>query len=323
MQVLYGGAHLFGADTFSKIRRIALAALPESADELSAQCGAPISAAVHARVKAKLETAPLDDYRIDFEDGYGVRSDQDEDTHAEQAARALAQCTDAPPHVGIRVKAFTQESRPRAQRTLEIFLRELGKPPHGFVITLPKVTTPEEVQALCAAAPGVRIELMLETPEALQNLAALVHAAGPRLAAVHFGAYDFLSALGVVADHQALAHPLCVYARSQAQVALAGRVRFSDGATIALPVPPYKTPSSAGEHEENAAAITRAFSAHFANVHTAHPRHLPRLGFAPRPARPALRGRVLFFSTRAPDTTARLGRFLDAAARNRQRWRFR
>lgn len=316
LQVLYGGAHLFSVDAFSKIQRIALAALPLDAAELSAKCGAQISAAVHARLKAKLETAPLDDYRIDFEDGYGVRSDDEEDAHAVQAARSLAQTKELPPGVGIRVKAFTAESRPRALRTLQIFLRELGAVPPGFVITLPKVTTAEEVRALCDAAPGIAIELMLETPEALQSLPALLHAGGVRVTAVHFGAYDFLSALGVVADHQSLAHPLCVYARSQAQVALAGRVRFSDGATILLPVPPHRTPATEIERSENAAALTRAFTAHFSNVHSALASGIYQ-GWDLHPAQlvPRYAAAFRFFQSALPDTTARLSRFLAAAAR--------
>ena len=316
LQVLYGGAHLFAPDTFAKIRRIALAALPQSALELSAQCGAQVSDAVHARVRKKLESAALDDYRIDFEDGYGVRSDEEEDAHAQKAARALARAADRPPLTGIRVKALTAESRPRALRTLAIFLRELGTPPPGFVITLPKVTAAEEVTALCAAAPGIAIELMLETPEALQTLPALLQAGGARIAAVHFGAYDFLSTLGVVADHQSLAHPLCVHARCQAQITLAGRVRFSDGATILLPVPPHRTPTSDGERSENAAAVTRGFTAHFANVHSALTNGIYQ-GWDLHPAQlvPRYAAAFVFFQHAFLEATARLNRFLSAAAR--------
>jgi citrate lyase beta subunit len=315
LQVLYGGAHLFSADTFAKIQRLALAALPEDAAQLSQRCSASISEDVHARIKRKLETAPLDDYRIDFEDGYGVRGDEEEDAHAAQAARALKSATDTPPFIGVRIKAFTAESRPRALRTLAIFLRELGTPPPGFVVTLPKVTTAEEVKALCAAAPGA-IELMLETPEALQSLSALLATAGGRVTSVHFGAYDFLSALGVVAAHQSLTHPLCVYARAQAQVALAGRVRFSDGATILLPVPPYRAPATEAERNENTAAIDRAFAAHYANVHGALTNGIYQ-GWDLHPAQlvPRYAAAFAFFRHALADTTARLQRFFDAAAR--------
>ena len=43
---------------------------------------------VHDRVRAKLAREPVEDLRIDFEDGYGPRPDAEEDAAAARAARA-------------------------------------------------------------------------------------------------------------------------------------------------------------------------------------------------------------------------------------------
>ena len=39
------------------------------------------------RMLAKLDREPVEDYRIDFEDGYGVRPDAEEDEHAKAPGR--------------------------------------------------------------------------------------------------------------------------------------------------------------------------------------------------------------------------------------------
>ena len=71
---------------------------------------------------------------------------------ASELARAMAENT-APPFIGIRIKTLTEELTHRAVRTLDIFVSTLveatgGKLPENFVVTLPKVTIPEQVTAL-------------------------------------------------------------------------------------------------------------------------------------------------------------------------------
>ena len=44
---------------------------------------------VAARVLDKLATEPIEDLRLDFEDGYGIHSDDEEDAHAVAAASAV------------------------------------------------------------------------------------------------------------------------------------------------------------------------------------------------------------------------------------------
>jgi hypothetical protein len=66
-----------------------------------------LSETVRARVIAKLEREPIEDYRIDFEDGYGTRPDAEEDRHAASAAREVAAGLESgslPPFIGIRIK---------------------------------------------------------------------------------------------------------------------------------------------------------------------------------------------------------------------------
>lgn len=265
VHVLYGGAHLFRADVVAKMGRLALRSLEEGG---LAELVAP---GVLERVRAKLAREPVEDLRIDFEDGYGIRPDDEEDAHARAAAAAFAEARGAgalPPLVGIRLRSDWR----RAERTLKIFLDGAGVLPEGFMITLAKVTAPQEVARAAAAAPGVALEVMMETPEALREARAIVEA-GPVVAA-HFGPYDFTASLGVPASAQSLTHPLCDYARHTLLVALAGSgVRISDGPTARLPI---------GAKDE----VQAAWRLHMSNVAHAlqcgigqgwdlHPAHLP------------------------------------------------
>src|ERR1043166_4744797 len=50
----------------------------------------PALATIHARVESKLAREPVEDFRIDFEDGYGNRPDLEEDHHAGAAAAELS-----------------------------------------------------------------------------------------------------------------------------------------------------------------------------------------------------------------------------------------
>jgi citrate lyase beta subunit len=300
VHTVYGGAHLFRADLAARLGAAAISAIETYAPDpltFALALGLPGSATlaaapepiasfnaafsdeahpsrgplwiaetVHARVLEKLRREPVEDLRIDFEDGYGVRPDAEEDQHAVAAARALGEGMDRgslPPFLGIRIKALAAETRARAVRTLDLFLTTLasthrGRLPGGFVVTLPKITVAEEVAALASlldaleakldlASGAIGIELMIEAPQIVldasgaSGLPRLLDAGRGRVVGAHLGAYDYTAACSIVAAHQTLAHPACDLARQMMQLAYAGTgVRLSDGGTNVLPIPPYK-----------------------------------------------------------------------------------
>src|SRR3954454_17405129 len=197
------------------------------------------------RVRAKLAAEPVEDLRVDAEDGYRGGPDR-EDDDVLAAARALA--TAAPPSIGIRAKSLEGPTRRRGVRTLDLFLETLDA--GRATVTLPKVTDVEQVRSFLPVldaledAHGVRLdlELQVETPQAVLGpdgavtLARMVHAAGPRLTGLHYGTYDYSAALGIAAAHQASDHPAADVAKQLMQVAVAGTgARAVDGSTNVLP----------------------------------------------------------------------------------------
>src|SRR2546423_9217054 len=110
VHVVYGGAHLFKSDTAQKLGSIALKSLEQFAPDarkFARAVGVPSKfiEAVHARVLEKLRREPVEDYRLDFEDGYGHRPDAEEDGHAASAASEVAKGLAAgtlPPFTGTR-----------------------------------------------------------------------------------------------------------------------------------------------------------------------------------------------------------------------------
>jgi citrate lyase beta subunit len=310
VHTVYGGAHLFRADVAHRLGQAARRALEDYAPDAGSFAAAigldgALAEAVHARVLEKLAREPVEDFRVDFEDGYGNRPDAEEDAHAEAAAAECAAGLERrilPPFFGIRVKPFSPELLPRSARTLDLFLTRLagagsaGLPP-GFVVTLPKVVAPAQVSALAdlldalepalGLAPGsVRIELMIETPTAIlaeDGAAAaprLVAAARGRCGSAHFGTYDYTASLEITAAHQRMDHPVCDFAKHVLQVALAGTgVRLSDGATNVLPVAPHRAgpdgrAPSAAQLEENRRTVHAAW-----RLHADHVRHSLRGGY--------------------------------------------
>jgi citrate lyase beta subunit len=213
-----------------------------------------------ARVRDKLRREPVEDLRIDLEDGYGARPDDEEDRDARRAAGELAtavQSGTAAPWTGIRFKGLEAPTRRRGVRTLVVFLDELltaGPLPEGFVVTLPKVTAVEQVESLVHTAqrlettlgvdPGLlRFELQIETPQSILGpdgsalVARMVHAADGRCTGLHYGTYDYSAYCGIAAAHQSLDHPVADHAKAVMQAAAAGTgVRLSDGSTNVLPV---------------------------------------------------------------------------------------
>jgi citrate lyase beta subunit len=209
---------------------------------------------VRERVVAKLSREPIEDLRIDFEDGYGVRDDEEEDAHVAAAVEEVARAYEErwlPYYWGLRVRSFADGGHARSMRTLDGFLtglaERLGKLPGGFVVTFPKVVTAEHVKIFAEflsrfedeiglPANMLRFEVQIETPESVTGLPAIVEAAGSRLRAAHFGVYDYTAALGLPPSEQRLDHPSCEYARHIMQVTLAGTgVRLSDGSTNIVP----------------------------------------------------------------------------------------
>ena len=246
VHTVYGGAHLFGVDTIVKVGAVARKTLETYAPDLetfASVVGEPdLPPLAWERMLAKLTREPVEDYRIDFEDGYGIRPDSEEDAHA-KAAGALLSSALLPPFFGIRIKPLTEASRHRALRTLYLFMSAAGTVPDGFLVTLPKVTGSDQIKQLLAAVPAqARIELMIETPDAIVDstgrfaIPALLDACEGRCMAIHFGPYDYTASLGITAQAQSLDHPACDFARSALQVCATGRVNISDGPTGLMPV---------------------------------------------------------------------------------------
>ncbi len=304
IHTFYGGAHLFRADSAKKLGAAALRTLEEYAPDPAAFAGAigldgpeSLARAIHSRVREKLAREPVEDFRIDFEDGYGNRADDEEDGHAEAAAREVAagmSSSALPPSIGIRIKPLTEELKTRSIRTLDLFLTTLlretsGRLPANFVVTLPKVAIPEQAAALAdlldrlepaagLPARSLSLEVMIEMPQAILNahgeasVPRIVEAARGRCVAAHFGTYDYTAGCNITAAHQHLLHPACDFARDVMQVSLAGTgVWLSDGATNVLPVvlhraAPGGPPLDSGQIEANCRAVHAAWRLHYEHV---------------------------------------------------------
>jgi hypothetical protein len=328
VHVVYGGANLFKADTPQKLGKIALRSIGTYAPnftEFAKAMGLPdaelldeslayqaedeekirdaghsawLAWNVYRKTIEKLLSEPVEDFRIDFEDGYGFRTDYEEDSHARQASEELARnvCSDqALPFCGFRIKSFASETFKRAVRTLEIFLQNLTEktdgfrtfknPSENFVVTLPKITSYKEVQVLSKLLDAfeqknflptglIKIEIMIETPQAILNengrivLQDLIKAGEGRIVSAHFGAFDYTASFGIAGTHQHLQHDSCNLARHLIQLALARLgIRLSDSVTIEMPIPIHKGNNlSAKQLEENKLVVHRAWRRHFDNI---------------------------------------------------------
>jgi citrate lyase beta subunit len=334
VHTVYGGAHLFKSDSGARLGALArrsldqfapdfiafaraiglpgAAQLPESTEEgngLRADLEnnsdtvrqnnkvAWLAHTIYNRVTEKLRREPVEDFRIDFEDGYGNRPDEEEDGHAAAAAAEVAEGmlnTTLPPFIGIRIKPFTEELRARSMRTLDIFVSTLveksgGKLPGNFVVTLPKITIPEQVNALAGlfelleqatglAPDSLKLEMMIETTQSIINnrgeinLPLLLAAARGRCVAAHFGTYDYTASCSITAAHQHMMHPACDFAKNMMQVSFAGTgIWLSDGATNIMPVAPHRfseggTPLTAEQINENREVIHRAWKLHYDHI---------------------------------------------------------
>jgi citrate lyase beta subunit len=302
VHTVYVPADAFTAGTVRAWGDRALAALDTHAPDaaaLAAVLGLPaeLAAEVHDRVRDKLRREPVEDLRIDFEDGYGPRPDAEEDAAALAAAHTVtATVADgtAPPYVGIRMKCMEAAVRDRGIRTLDLFLTALldgGGLPAGLVLTLPKVTFPAQVSAmvrLCeeferaAGLPAGRIgfEIQIETtqailgPDGAATVPRLIDAAAGRATGLHYGTFDYSAACGISAAHQSLDHPAADYAKAVMQVAAAGTgVRLCDGSTNVLPVGPTSQVHAAWRLHHG--LVRRSLARAYYQGWDMHPAHLP------------------------------------------------
>lgn len=249
-----------------------------------------LAADVRERVRRKLATEPVEDVRVDLEDGYGTRPDAEEDADAVRAARELA--AGAPPFCGVRIRSLEAPTRRRGLRTLHLLVEALaGGLPDGFVLTLPKVTAVEQVSALAGVldrlerAHGLpsgvlRFEIQVETPQSVlaadgtSPLPRMIAAAGGRCAGMHYGTYDYSASLGIAAAHQSLEHPAADHAKAVMQVAAAGTgVRLSDGSTNVLPVGDGASVRAAWRLHGR--LVRRSLERGFFQGWDLHPGHLP------------------------------------------------
>lgn len=312
VHTVYGGAHLFKSDSAHRLGAIARRSLEQFAPDASRFAGAlalPLSSSlaetIYGRVNEKLKREPVEDFRIDFEDGYGNRPDAEEDAHAESAALEVAEGMSnqtLPPFIGIRIKPFNEELRARSFRTLDIFVSTLaekasGKLPENFVVTLPKITIPEQVSTLAnllarlekannLANRTLKFEMMIETTQSIishkgeLNLPLLLGAGDGRCVAAHFGTYDYTAGCNITAAHQHMMHPACDFAKNMMQVSFAGTgIWLSDGATNIMPVAPHRAvdggpPLSSEQIAENTQVVHRAWKLHFEHI-----RHSLMTGF--------------------------------------------
>lgn len=331
VHTVYGGANLFKADTCVRMGEIALKNLQTYApnfvvlanvlqlagyehlpkhqsdiesltsklsampDALRKQEPAWLSYTVYNKIVAKLQKEAVEDFRIDFEDGFGNRPDAEEDATAVQAAQELAmgmKNNTVSPFIGIRIKPFTEDLKLRGVRTLDIFLTTLiehtkGVLPNNFVVMLPKVTIPEQVVTLVRLfeilemthhlTPGsLKMETMVEATQIIMDdegrnpLLRIIKASEGRCIAAHFGTYDYTASCGITAKYQTMAHPVCDFAHHMTKVALAGTGIFlSDGATNVMPIGPHRGDQLSFEQlAENRESVHQAWRTGF--HHTMH-----------------------------------------------------
>ena len=297
---------------------------------------------VYNKIIKKLKTEAVEDFRIDFEDGFGNRPDEEEDATAVNAANELVKGMKnktISPFIGIRIKPFTEDLKSRGVRTLDIFLTTLlektkGKLPDNFVVMLPKVTIPEQVVTLIRLfeiiekkhhlAPGsLKMETMVEATQIIMDaegrnpLMRIIRASEGRCIAAHFGTYDYTASCGITAKYQTMDHPVCDFAHHMTKVALGGTGIFlSDGATNVMPVAPNRGDKLSKEKlKENIESVHNAW-----RIGYSHTMHSLINGFYQgwdlNPAQLPMRYAATynFFLSSYEDALFRLKTFVDRAA---------
>lgn len=309
VHTVYGGAHLFKAETGRRLGELGLRSLEQYAPDAATFARAivldpALADRIYARVVEKLRREAVEDFRIDFEDGYGNRADAEEDGHAvaagEEVAKGMAAGT-LPPFLGIRIKTLSGELGGRALRTLDAFVTTVvkktgGALPPNFVVTLPKITSVEHVSTLVAAfealevalglATGsLKMEFMIETTQSIVDvdgtimLPRMLVAAQGRCIAAHFGVYDFTASNDITAQHQRMGHGACDFARHMMKMAYASTgLWLSDGATNVMPVAPHRAAPGTALTADETAANRRAVHAAW-RLHADDIRHSLESGF--------------------------------------------
>lgn len=349
VHTLYGGANLFKSDSPIALGNRALEILHTYAPnhEVFEKAfgligGADFSKRIYDKVVAKLKSEAIEDFRIDFEDGYGNRSNEEEDvtaaSTAKEVAKGMADQT-LSPFIGIRIKPFTEEMKERGLRTLDIFISTLvaatgGKIPDNFVVMLPKVTIPEQPETLAnffsileeelGLTKGIlKMEMMVETTQAIMDvngtnpLYRFIKAAQGRCIAMHFGTYDYTASCSITAKYQEMDHPVCDFAHHVTKVALAHTgIWLSDGATNTMPIGPHRGELTPEQQEENKKVVHRAWKKGYDHI-----RHSLWNGYYQgwdlNPAQFPMRYAAVyaFFLESYDDAVDRLKTFVDKAAR--------
>lgn len=303
---------------------------------------AGFSFAIYNKVIVKLKAEAVEDFRIDFEDGFGNRSDDEEDQTAVNAAEQVAkgmQNGSLSPFIGIRIKPFTEELKERGLRTLDLFLTTLltetnGILPDNFVVMLPKVTIPDQITALVSffeiiessfnlKSGTLKMEIMVETTQSILDhtgtnpLYRFMQASKGRCIATHFGTYDYTASCNITARYQEMDHPVCDFAHHMTKVALAHTgVWLSDGATNTMPIGPHRGDLTAEQEEENKEVVHRAWLKGYQHI-----RHSLWNGYYQgwdlNPAQLPMRYAAVyaFFLESYDDAVIRLKTFVEKAAR--------
>ena len=350
VHTLYGGANLFKYDAAKALGQRALEIFETYAPDAKTfgtifglDTKSDFSSKIYQKVIAKLKTEAIEDFRIDFEDGYGNRSNQEEDETAAFAAKEVAKGIKEKtlsPFIGIRIKPFTEEMKERGLRTLDIFVSTLVKEtngilPENFVVMLPKVTIPEQPATLASffdileeelkLQKGVlKMEMMVETTQAIMAidgtnpLNKFIEASNGRCIAMHFGTYDYTASCSITARYQEMDHPVCDFAHHMTKVALAHTgIWLSDGATNTMPIGPHRGENLTPQQlQENKEIVWRAWKKGYDHI-----RHSLWNGFYQgwdlNPAQFSMRYTAVyaFFRESYDDAVERLKTFVEKAAR--------
>ncbi len=350
VHTLYGGANLFKYDAAKALGQRALEIFETYAPDAKTfgtifglDTKSDFSSKIYQKVIAKLKTEAIEDFRIDFEDGYGNRSNQEEDETAAFAAKEVAKGIKEKtlsPFIGIRIKPFTEEMKERGLRTLDIFVSTLVKEtngilPENFVVMLPKVTIPEQPATLASffdileeelkLQKGVlKMEMMVETTQAIMAidgtnpLNKFIEASNGRCIAIHFGTYDYTASCSITARYQEMDHPVCDFAHHMTKVALAHTgIWLSDGATNTMPIGPHRGENLTPQQlQENKEIVWRAWKKGYDHI-----RHSLWNGFYQgwdlNPAQFSMRYTAVyaFFLESYDDAVERLKTFVEKAAR--------
>ena len=350
VHTLYGGANLFKYDSAKTLGERALKVFETYAPDYKIfgkvfgfENKTGFSQKIYKKVIGKLKTEAIEDFRIDFEDGYGNRSNEEEDETAVTAAKEVARGMkekSLSPFIGIRIKPFTEEMKERGLRTLDIFISTLvkeskGKLPENFVVMLPKVTIPEQPATLAVffkilekelklKKGSLKMEMMVETTQSIMAidgtnpLYKLIKASNGRCIAMHFGTYDYTASCSITAKYQEMDHPVCDFAHHMTKVALAHTgIWLSDGATNTMPIGPHRGENLTKEQmDENKMVVHRAWRKGYDHI-----RHSLWNGFYQgwdlNPAQFPMRYAAVFafFLESYDDAVERLKTFVEKAAR--------